>query len=420
MPDQTIICPNCGKKIPLTETLTHQIKDNLRKEFEVRAKEIEISFAKREKLLIEEAEKLEKTKQTLEKEVSERLKSETEKIKREAKKEALAALELEFRDLKEQNEEKDKKLEEARKAELEFRKRMRELEEQKKSVELEVARKIDKEREKIKQTTLEMFTEEHRLKELEKDKKISDMLKTIEDLKRKAQQGSMQTQGEVLELDIEGLLKTTFPTDEIEPVPKGMRGADILQKVFNSGQYCGTIIWEAKHTKTWSDTWVSKLKDDQRAAKAEIAILATETMPKGVNSFTHIDGVWVADFSLVGNLADVLRKGIIDLFQLKRSSVGKNEKMEFLYDYLSGPEFKQKVEAIVEAFKVMKEDLDHERRSMTKMWAKREKQIERVILNTGSMYGDMQGIIGASLPQIKLLEMGEDEEEELSNEEEIT
>jgi hypothetical protein len=368
-------------------------------------------------LLTEEAEKIEKTKQALEKQVAERLKAEKEKLIKEAKKEALAALELEFKDLKEQNEEKDKKLEEARKADLEFRKRMRELEEQKKSIELEVARKIDKEREKIKQNTLEMFMEEHRLKDLEKEKKISDMLKTIEDLKRKAQQGSMQTQGEVLELDIEGLLKAIFPTDEIEPVPKGMRGADILQKVFNRGQYCGTIIWEAKHTKTWSDSWVSKLKDDQRAAKAEIAILATETMPKGVNSFTQIDGVWVTDFSLVGNLAEVLRKGIIDIFQLKRSSVGKNEKMEFLYDYLSGPEFKQKVEVIIEAFKVMKEDLDHERRSMTKMWAKREKQIERVILNTGSMYGDMQGIIGASLPQIKLLEMGESEEEEIQDEE---
>jgi hypothetical protein len=144
-------------------------------------------------------------------------------------------------------------------------------------------------------------------------------------------------------------------------------------------------------------------------------------MRQFVNSFTHINGIWVTDFSLVGNLAEVLRKGIIDIFQQKRSAVGKNEKMEFLYGYLSGPEFKQKVEAIVDAFKAMKEDLDHERRSMTKMWAKREKQIERVILNTGSMYGDMQGIIGASLPQIKLLEIGvQGEIEETTEDEEIT
>ncbi len=421
MQDQTIICPNCGKKIPLTETLTHQIKDNLRKEFEVKANELELALAKREKELTEETEKIEKTKQSLEKQVSERLKAETDKLKREAKKEAIASLEVEFKDLREQNAEKEKKLEEARKAELEFRKKMRELEEQKKNIELEVARNIDKEREKIKQNALEIFTDEHRLKDLEKEKKISDMLKTIEELKRKAQQGSMQTQGEVLELDIESLLKTKFPTDEIEPVSKGMRGADILQKIFSKGQYCGTIIWEAKHTKAWSDAWISKLKDDQRAVKAEIAVLATETMPKGVNSFTHINGIWVTDFSLVGNLAEVLRKGIIDIFQQKRSAVGKNEKMEFLYGYLSGPEFKQKVEAIVDAFKAMKEDLDHERRSMTRMWAKREKQIERVILNTGAMYGDMQGIIGASLPQIKLLEIGvQGEIEETTEDEEIT
>lgn len=419
MPEQMIICPNCGKKIPLTETLALQIKERFYQEFEERAREQEQSIAEREKLLKKEVQKIENERKDIEQLIAARLKVEAEKLKREAKKEAKAALELELKDLQEQNAEKDKRLEEAHKAELEFRKKMRELEEKKRSLELEVARKIDKEREKIKQSAFEIFTEEHRLKDIEKDKKINDMLKTIEELKRKAQQGSMQTQGEVLELDIEGLLKTKFPTDEIEPVPKGMRGADILQKIYHRGQYCGTIIWEAKHTKTWSDTWISKLKDDQRAIKAEIAVLATETMPKGASSFTHIDGVWVTDLSLFGNLAEILRKSVIDFFQLKRSAEGKNEKMEFLYNYLSGPEFKQKVEVIIEAFKTMKEDLDHERRSMTRMWAKREKQIERVILNTGAMYGDMQGIIGASLPQIKLLEIetGQDVNEIIEDDE---
>ncbi|MEW6616793.1 MAG: DUF2130 domain-containing protein [Thermodesulfobacteriota bacterium] len=237
------------------------------------------------------------------------------------------------------------------------------------------------------------------------DKIFSEIDKQLK--RRKAEQGSMQTQGEVLELDLEAHLKICFPVDEIEPVPKGMRGADILQKVYSrSGQHCGAIIWETKHTKAWSDGWLSKLKDDQRDVKAEIAVIVTEALPKGINSFAQLEGVWVTNFMLASSLAEVLREGLIELSQAKLSAIGKNEKVEAIYNYLSGPEFKQKVEAIVEAFKSMKEDLDQEKRAMTRIWAKREKQIERVIMNTAGMYGDMQGIIGATLPQIKILEIG--------------
>lgn len=415
MPEQTIKCPNCGKEIPLTETLFHQIKESLRKEFEVQAKEKEQELARREKQ-VEDSEK------TIEQRVSEKLKAEREKLKQDGKKEAEEALLLERKDLQEQLAEKEKKIEESQSIELDLRKKVREAEEAKKDAELIVARRIDEEREKIEQKALEIYSEGHRLKDLEKDKKINDMAKMIEELKRKAEQGSMQTQGEVMELDLEDLLKTRFPVDEVEPVPKGMRGADILQKVYNrSGQHCGTIIWETKHTKAWSDGWISKLKDDQREVKAEIAVIVTEALPKGINSFTQLGGVWVTNFMLAGSLAEVLRTGLIQLSQAKLSAIGKNEKMEVLYNYLSGPEFKQKVEAIVESFKSMKEDLDHEKRAMTKIWAKREKQIERVITNTASMYGDMQGIVGASLPQIKMLEIGtEDETEEFTEGEEIT
>jgi hypothetical protein len=417
MPEQTIICPNCGKEIPLTATLSHQLKESLRKEYEDKAKEKEQELARREKLLEEKAKQVEDSEKAIEQRVTEKIKAEREKLKKEAKKELEEALLLEQKDLQEQLAEKDRKLEEARKAELDLRKKIREAEEAKKNVELEVARRIDEEREKIKQQTLEMFSEEHRLKDLEKDKKINDMLKTIEELKRKAEQGSMQTQGEVMELDLESLLKTKFPVDEIEPVPKGRRGADILQKVYSrGGQHCGTIIWETKCTKAWSDGWIPKLKDDQREVKAEIAVIVTEVLPKDVSSFTQIEGVWVTNFSLAGALAEVLRTGLIQLSQAKLSAVGKGEKMEVLYNYLSSPEFRQRVEAIVEGFKSMKEDLEHEKRATIKNWAKREKQIERVITNTAIMYGDMQGIIGASIPSIKLLEIGTENETEKVNE----
>ncbi|MBU4320617.1 MAG: DUF2130 domain-containing protein [Nitrospinae bacterium] len=422
MPDQTINCPYCNKEIPLTETLFHQVKENLRKEFEDKTKEKEHELAKREKLLEEKAKIIKDSEKVIEQRVSEKLKAEKEKLKQDAKKEAEADLLVDMKDLQEQAIEKDKKLQKAQETELELRKRVREAEEARKNTELEVARRMDQEKEQIEQKAIEIFTEKHRLDDLGKDKKIADMTKKIEDLERLSKQGSMQTQGEVLELDLEALLKTRFPVDEIEPVPKGIRGADILQKVYSrNGQHCGTIAWETKRTKAWSDSWISKLKDDQREVKAEIAVIVTETMPKDVSPFTQIEGVWITNFSLSGSLAEVLRTGLIQVSQAKLSAVGKNEKMEVLYNYLSGPEFKQKVEAIVETFKSMKEDLDQEKRAIIKNWAKREKQIERVITNTAVMYGDLQGIIGASLPQIKLLELEREEETgESFKDEEIT
>jgi hypothetical protein len=232
------------------------------------------------------------------------------------------------------------------------------------------------------------------------------MRKTIDDLKRKAEQGSMQTQGEVLELDLEALLKARFRFDTIEPVPKGMRGADILQRVVSSlGQACGTVLWETKRTKAWSDGWIEKLKDDQREAKAEIAVIVTEVLPKGIHFFGEVEGVWVTTPSIAVKMAELLRSTLIQVGQATLSSSNKGEKMELLYNYLSGLAFKQKVETIVEAFATLKEDLDKEKRATAKIWAKRERQIERVIMSTSGMYGDMQGIIGSSLPEIKMLDL---------------
>lgn len=409
MTDHIIVCPSCGKKIPLTETLSRQIKDTLAKELEEGIKRRELEIEKQRKLLEKESLKLEDAKKAIENEIQEKLKAEREKLFHEAKKKAQEALSVDMKDLKEQIAEKEKKLEEAHKAELAFRKKMRELEEQKKNIELEIARKLDEEREKIRQQTLEIFSEQHRLKDLEKDKIINDMRKTIEELKRKSEQGSMQIQGEVLEISLEELLKTKFPTDDITPVPKGIKGADILQKVYSSnGVYCGSILWETKRTKSWSNGWVSKLKDDQREIKAEIAIIATEAMPSEINSFGMLNGIWITRLNLAGCLAEALRAGLIQVSHIRLASVSKDEKMEVLYKYLSGPGFKQKVEAIVEAFKTMKEDLEQEKRAMVRIWSKREKEIERVITNTVGMYGDMQGIIGSSMPTIKALEFNEE------------
>lgn len=408
MQDQTITCPCCGKEILLTETLSHQIKEELQKEFELKARERESELARREKSLADEIKKIEDAKKAIDQQVSQKLQAEKEKVKQEARKEVEETIRVELKDLQEQNSEKERKLAEAQKVELDFRRKIRELEELRKNQELEITRRLDEERKLIFEKAKKEAGEENRLKLLEKEKQLEDTKKALDEAKRKAHQGSMQTQGEVLELDLESLLKSQFPVDKIEPVPKGIKGADIVQRVHDrGGRFCGTIIWESKHTKAWNDGWLSKLKDDQREVKAEIAVLVTETMPKGIERFSQVGGIWVTSYVLSIALASVLRTSLIDLAQLKSSLVGKSEKMEVLYNYLSGSEFRQRIEAIVESFQSMKEDLEQEKRAMVKMWAKREKQIERVVTNTVGMYGDMEGIIGTSLPHIRSLELTE-------------
>lgn len=413
MTEQKITCTYCGKDIPLTEALSKQIKEGLRKEFESKAREKEKEFSKREEDIRRRLQEIEDSKKDIDRLVAERLSVEKNNLTKEARERAKEDMRLELKDMEERIAEKEKKIAEAQETELELRKKTRELDEKQKSFELEMIRRLDDEREKVKKEALDALSEEHRLKDLEKDKRIEDMRKTIEELKRKSEQGSVQIQGEVLELDIESLLKAKFPADVIEPVPKGIKGADILQKVYDTkGQCCGTIVWESKNTKNWNNDWTEKIKDDQREIKAELAVIVTKAIPTEVKDFAKVDGVWVTRVQLAGCLAEALRAELIEVSRARLSAVGKNEKMEVLYNYLSGPQFRHKVEAIVEAFKTMKEDLDREKRAMNSMWAKREKQMERVLANTSTMYGDMQGIIGASLPGIKALELEAGEEEE--------
>lgn len=399
MNDQVIICPYCKKEIPLTEAISHQIREQLRKEFE-------IEFKKKGQVLAQREEMLSQKEKSLEEENIEKLKLEMARLEKEAKEKAEQTVSIELKDLQAEVAEKEQKLLDAQSKELELRKQRRDLEEKYKNIELETARKLDEERERMREEISKSVAEDHRLKDMEKDKKMNDMLRQIEELKRKAELGSQQLQGEVLEIELEEILKANFPFDQIEPVSKGKRGADILQKVHNqSGQYCGTVVWELKRTKGWSDGWIEKLKEDQREVKAEIAVLVTTALPKEVNSFGYINGVWVTNPTLAVCLAIALRMNLIQVANAKMAAVGKGVKMEVLYNYLSGKEFGQRVEAIVEAFISMRNDLEQEKRAVNKIWSKREKQIERVIHNISGMYGEMQAIVGASLPEIKSLEL---------------
>ena len=228
----------------------------------------------------------------------------------------------------------------------------------------------------------------------------------MDELNKKLEQGSQQLQGESQELELEDFLCSKFIYDKVEPVPKGFRGADIIQTVKTQfGQECGKIIWESKRTKNWSNDWISKLKEDQREAKADIAIIVSEVLPDGVTHIGQQEGVWVVSFEAVGGICIALREYLLQIEKIKKSQVGKSEKMEVLYDYLCSNEFRQKIEGIVEAFTTMKTDLESEKRAFNKQWQKRETQIEKVLKNTTGMYGGLQALIGSELPEIKALEM---------------
>ncbi|MHB1123941.1 MAG: DNA damage-inducible protein D [Ramlibacter sp.] len=245
-----------------------------------------------------------------------------------------------------------------------------------------------------------------KLKVAEKDQAIASMQQKIEELKQKAEQSSEQLQGEVLELELEQLLRSKFPFDLIEPVPKGEFGGDALHRINSpSGMACGSILWESKRTRNWSDGWLSKLREDQRTAKAEVCVLVSQALPKGVDTFDLMDGVWITSPRAAIPVATMLRQGLLEVTQTRALSVGQQTKAEMVYQYLTGPRFKQRVEAIVEAFSSMQEDLDKERKVIMKQWAKRQEQIERVMGATVGMYGDLQGIAGKSLQEIEGLEL---------------
>ncbi|MCC7086264.1 MAG: DUF2130 domain-containing protein [Pirellulales bacterium] len=406
----TITCPKCNERIEVTEVMSAQLRAQLRGEFENEQRAREAEIAQREAVVKSQQEKIAAERAALEEnvaeQVAERLKSAKQKLEADALVKAKESLALELQDAHAQLTDTRSKLVQAQQAELELRQQRRELEEQKKNLELETARRIDKERENIRTAVQREADEQHRLKDAEKDKRITDLAREIENLKRKAEQGSQQLQGEVLELDLESLLRTQFPVDEIRPVPKGVHGGDVVHLVRDTvGGECGIILWESKRTKNWSDGWLPKLRGDQRAAKAQVAILVSDELPKGVTTFAFIDEVWVTNRACSIGLALALRCGVLDAAKVRRAIDGQQDKMAVLYNYLSSTGFRNRVAGIVEAFVTMKTDLEVEKRAITKHWAKREKQIEQALGHTSSMYGDLQGIIGGSLQTIESLEL---------------
>lgn len=404
----SIKCPKCGEIIPISETLHNQLTEQARAEVRRELAGEQKTLLSRDKELQAREARVRNAEQDIEDRMAKRLTSQKAKLSKEALDKARAEFSIEVEGLQLEAAEKDRKLQEAQNKELQLRREKRELEAGKRSLELDVTRRVDAERERVRTEALTQAAEEHRLRDGEKDKKLKDALKLNEDLNRKLQQGSQQTQGEVLELELEDMLRGCCRSDEILLVPKGVRGADVLQRVNNkSGVSCGVVIWEAKHTKNWNDGWISKLKDDQQQARADIAVLVTDVLPEEIKDFGEKDGVWVTVPKHVPGLVVALRTILEEVAQAKRAVASKNETVETLFNYLTGPEFTNRVEAIMRGFIGMQEELDEEKRVTTRRWAKREKQLDLVIMNTSGMYGDLQGLLGNSLKPIPALKAGE-------------
>jgi len=413
MAEPTITCPKCKNEIKLTESLAAPLIESTRRDYEKRLAQKDVDLASRETSLKEREQALEKSKETVDAQVAEKLQSERAKIAADEARKAKLALSndieqktKEVADLQEILKQKDEKLTEAQKTQADLLKKQRELDDAKRELELTIEKRVQENLAVTRQQARKEAEDELRLKVSEKEQTIASMQKQIEELKRRAEQGSQQLQGEVQELELETLLKAKFPRDTVEPVPKGEHGGDVLHRVLGPlGQICGTILWESKRTKNWSDGWLAKLRDDQRTAKAEIAIIVSQVVPKDIETFGLVDGVWVALPQAALPVAVALRYTLIETATARLASEGQQTKMELVYQYLTGPRFRQRVQAIVEAFGSMKEDLDKEKKAILKQWAKREEQIERVMQSTVGMYGDLQGIAGKTIQEIEGLEL---------------
>jgi len=379
--ENEIKCPECGHNIPINEVLKHRLNQQVNSE------------------------------------VSKRLENEKSKLENELKEKFAVSKNEELKNLKEKLQLEAEKRQTAEKKELEFLKKQDELEDKIKGQDLIMARKLTEEKKILEEKIRKEEEEKQNFALAEMRKQLEDTKKALTDAQRKAQQGSMQTQGEVLELLLEEFLKQKFPHDNFKEVPKGISGADIIQHVYTpSGQLAGVIAWESKRTKAWTEDWVQKLKDDSQRIKANFSVLVTEILPKEVSHFGLYKGVWVCDFSSVFGLTVALRNQLISVYNLMSASEGREEKKDSLYNYFCSSVFTNHIQIIAETFMRMKTDLDKEKNAFSRIWAARETQITRLTENTAKLYGEIQGIIGQQLPGVEILELESIAEEETTTE----
>jgi hypothetical protein len=415
----TIQCPNCGQEIDVNDILYHQLDDELRRKYNDELAREQRKFQAQADAVNKEKAALESEKRQLQEQISqgirEGVKSERQKLEQKLRSQLEEEQSERINAMQQELSGKTEQLKEFNRAKSDIERLKREKEELRAAMELETEKKLNQllaqEREKIRKA------EEVRvqLKVSEKDQVISQLKEQLQEAHRKAEQGSMQLQGEVQELAIEEWLAEQFPLDTIEEIKKGQRGADCLQTVnTHSRRNCGSIYYESKRTKAFQPAWIEKFKSDIQDKGADIGVLVTETMPADMERLGLKDGVWICDFEEFKGLCHVLRDSVVRLSRAVAVQENKGDKMGMLYDYLTGNEFSMQVEAIVEGFTQLQTDLESEKRSMQGIWKKREKQIQKVLLNTNHMYNSVKGIAGNAVQAVPLLELPplDDEDEQ--------
>jgi hypothetical protein len=414
-----IKCPNCGFEFPLEDALNDELKESIEKEKQqLRQQMLDYKKTKEEELRRKEddfAKQKLLQEDSFQKKLDEELKKKNQQLEESIRKSLSADYENQFRMLKEAAADSEEKLKEARKKELEFLQREKALKDKEAEMELQLQRQLMEERSKMKEQLqkeehekMNLKEQEYQLKMREMEKQIEDQKKLVDEMKRKAEQGSMQLQGEVQELLLEEILRSTFPFDKITPVPKGTKGADSVQIVHNQfGSEAGKIIYESKRTKDFGGDWIEKLKHDMRTLGADVAVIVTQAFPKDMDRFGEKDGVYICSFSEVRSVALLLRNAILKIADTKKSQENRGDKMVMLYDYLIGNEFSEQWKAIREGFMSMKLSIQKERDAMEKLWKAREKQLEKVLLNAAHIKGSIEGIAGADAVNLNLLEDNE-------------
>lgn len=407
----TVKCPNCKHEFPIGNALAQEIEN------EIRSKYLKVYNDDKQKLELERVQinkLIEQTKsdaENQEKIIAEKIKLQKAILEQEATKKAAEEVDTRVKLMEKELQEKTAKIKEAQVKELELMQKEKAFLEKQELFAIEFEKQILEREKAIEERFKQKEAEKTDFKVKELEKKLADQKSLIETMQRKAEQGSMQMQGEVQELALEELLHHTFPFDMIEEVGKGVKGADAIQTVRNPlGKECGKIIYESKNTKAFGGDWIDKLKHDMRSSQADIAVIVTETMPKDMDRFGMKDGVWICNFTEIKSLAFVLRDSLVKIYAAQASQENKGDKMSMLYSYLTGTEFRQQIEAIVEGFTELQMGIQREKNSMQKIWKEREKQLEKVLLNTTNFYGSVKGIAGNAIGDIKLLELGGSEE----------
>lgn len=414
---QAITCPHCHKNIDVNEVLYRQMQEQMQDEWQKKEEKMLLQIQKQQdemtmqqKLLLEEKKQMQ---EALEHRLAVQLKSEREVITQELRKKLSEEKEDQIKLMQRELQDQQESLREMNKLKAEMERVVREKETLSETITLqkekEMSEKLREEKGKLKQQA----EEEQMLKLKEREKIIDDLKTQMEVMKRKAEQGSMQLQGEIQELVLEQLLRTDYPYDEISEVDKGSRGADVLQIVnTRQGERCGLIYYESKRTKHFDAKWLAKLKDDNLSVKADVLVLVTEAMPEDKKKLFYRDGVWICTFFEVKGLSMVLRHMLYELKNSRNVSLNRETKMEMLYSYFTGNEFKGQFEALIEGFTDLQKGYQDERLRMQKIWKEREKQLEKILTNAVGFYGSLKGIAGTSIPDIKYLEGGNSESTE--------